>query len=397
MAESDNKTHFRSSSPSRQKQKDPGIRLWLLIPIVLAAVAGLFFFVKFLLDRGDPAASSTAANAETSAEEPVSSSEKESSSDRTSLPSLPGFIIVGSVTDPDNSEEPSSSDSPSVPTASPTEAPTQPGPVNPSENFHLYTAEELLPLPEDIDRGLFKDIPEADTHGGWWFGSRVRDLSTGEVTVGYDRSAETLALLDKYGAIYRKNEDQKVVYLTFDCGYEYGNTNSILDTLKEKNVKAVFFCTGSFVDDPKNKDILLRMYNEGHMIGSHTDHHKAMPLLTDEEFISEMNGLQLKINALLGFDFQLSYYRPPEGATNERDLCLAKKMGYTTVLWSYGYGDYNVDNQPDPAASLEKAKIGLHDGAVYLLHAVSSTNAEILGDLIDYMKAEGYDIRRIDY
>ena len=262
--------------------------------------------------------------------------------------------------------------------------------------FHLYTAEELLPLPEDIDRGLFKDVNAADTHGSWWFGSMVRDLSTGQVTAGYDRSAATKDLIAKYGGIYRKNEDQKVCYLTFDCGYEYGFTPKILDTLKEKNVKAVFFVTGSFVDDPKNKDILFRMYNEGHVIGSHTDHHKAMPLLSDEEFINEMNGLQLKVNALLGFDYQLEYYRPPEGATNERDLCLARKMGYTTVVWSYAYLDYNVDNQPDPAASLEKAKIGLHDGCVYLLHAVSATNTAILGDLIDYMKAEGYDIRRID-
>ena len=223
-----------------------------------------------------------------------------------------------------------------------------------------------------------------------------RDLETGLVERQYERHAETLNLLEKYGAIYRKNEEKKVTYLTFDCGYEYGFTGKILDTLKEKNVQAVFFIAGDFVNDPNNKDLLVRMYEEGHVIGSHTDHHLVMTTLSDEEFIDELNNLQIKVNNMLGREYQIHFYRPPQGSCSERDLYLARKMDITTVFWSYAYGDYNTQNQMEIPLALEKAEKGLHDGCVYLLHAVSSTNAAMLGDLIDFMRGEGYEIRRID-
>ena len=376
---------FQTSSRSRKRVKRQ--RPWLMIPLILLLLmicAALFLAVRYAIKA-------------------LGSGQTQPSVVTTQAPTLASETPAASSSE-DNATQPQTASSQAETTSS--EAATAPSQTNSTEPassqsgadaaFHLYTAAELLPVPDGIERGFFTDVNAEDKNGSWWFGRRTRNLQTGEVTVEYERNASTLETLREYGAIYRKNENEKVAYLTFDCGYEYGHTATILDTLKEKNVKAVFFVAGDFVNDAKNKELLLRMFNEGHVIGSHTDHHPIMPNQTDEGFIDELNGLQLKVNDLLGVDYQIHYYRPPEGSTCERDLYLARKMDITTVLWSYAYGDYNVNNQPEVAASLEKAKIGLHDGCVYLLHAVSSTNASMLGDLIDYIHGEGYELRRID-
>lgn len=396
----DNKRSSAFQSSGRSRKRVGRQRPWLAVPLavlLLLIAAALFFTVKHAIGRWGggssetkPAAVSTSASADTAApisstaappetssepsssftQAPVDSSEADQTTERLTT------AVSEEITAPAESTEAVSASVPEV--------------------FHLYTAEEVLPVPEGISRDFFDDINASDAGGSWWFGKRSRNLETGEVEKGYDRSASTLALIDKYNAIYRKNEDQKVCYLTFDCGYEYGFTGSILDTLRDKGVKAVFFIAGDFVNDENNKELLQRMYHEGHIIGSHTDHHPVMPSKSDEEFINELNNLQLKVINMLGQTYRIRFYRPPQGSSSERDLYLAGKMGLTTVFWSYAYGDYDTQNQMEVSAALEKAKVGLHDGSVYLLHAVSSTNAAMLGDLIDYMRGQGYEIRRID-
>ena len=397
MSDHTNNQPFQTSSKSRKRT--PRQKNWLLIPLVLLLLlmaVSLFFILRHVIRSfGNSTDASTAATVpvQTTTQAPpktTTAAVPETSAQAT----LPPAPTAAPETSAAPTDAPTTTPAETVPPVTQPPATTAAPPV--SDTFHLYTAAEVLPLPEDIARGYFTDINASDANGSWWFGRKVRDLNTGAVTTEYERYKVTLDLLAKYGAIYRKNEDQKVCYLTFDCGYEYGFTSSILDTLKEKNVKAIFFIAGDFVNDAKNTELLKRMYNEGHLIGSHTDHHLNMPRLSDEEFIDELNNLQLKVNKMLGFDYQIHYYRPPEGASGERDIALAKRMNITTVFWSYAYADYNTHNQPDVASSLEKAKTGLHDGCVYLLHAVSSTNAAMLGDLIDFMKDQGYDIRRLD-
>ena len=288
-----------------------------------------------------------------------------------------------------------------------TEAETEPEATQPSEPAAKFSptksAAELLPVPDSIIR----DGDEI-SKGGWYGGKFVRDLSTGTVKCEWDRSAAIISMLEKYGAIYHKNQDQKVCYLTFDCGGTSSaeNVNEILDILKAKGVKAVFFIPGDFLMSnlnregeairPERAEVLRRIAAEGHLIGSHTYTHPQMPKLSDEDFIMQLNTQQNRIDTALGYAYPLSYYRPPEGATSERDLYLAQKMGYHVTLWSYAYLDWDASKQMEVGEALEKAKIGLHDGCVYLLHALSSTNRAMLGDLIDYMKAQGYDVRRID-
>lgn len=242
---------------------------------------------------------------------------------------------------------------------------------------------------KSLSKALFSDAGQSTD---WYYGKTTRDLTTGEVTYVWDRSADTLALLDKYGAVYRKNQDEKVCYFTFDCGYENGWTEPILDVLKEKNVPGLFFVVGHYVETAP--DIIGRMYDEGHLVGNHTYNHPNMATDVDEnKFIEEITSLEDALSALYPDAPTPIYWRPPYGACNEWTLAMADKLGLTTVLWSFAYYDYVETEQMDPAAALEKAKMGLHNGCVYLFHCVGSTNPAILGDLIDYIRGEGYEIR----
>ena len=257
---------------------------------------------------------------------------------------------------------------------------------------------------DGIQKGHFSDKNPDDPGGCWYPGRFVRNLTTGEVEVKWDRAADTLALIDKYGAIYRGDETKKYVYLTFDCGYEYvtdeypkGVTSDILDTLKEKGVKAAFFVTGDYLKGSNGEvDLVRRMLDEGHIVGTHTLSHYNMTTLTPEQFVEEIKANNDLFKSLFPDAPDMTFYRPPEGGANEWTLALAQKMGLTTCFWSATEADYNTANQPDPAQTLSNDKTKLHNGGVYLLHAVSTTNAQILGDLIDYILAEGYEIRSLD-
>ena len=237
----------------------------------------------------------------------------------------------------------------------------------------------------------------------WYFGELSSyDPVTGEVLMRYDRFASTLAVLKKYGAIYRGDTSRKVIYLTFDCGYEYGSTEKILDTLKAKGVPATFFLTGSFVrgkSDLFDKDymhnLVRRMLDEGHIVGSHTNTHPLMTTLTVDEVINEMRQVEASYKEEFPDAPDMLYWRPPQGDVNERVIRITAKMGYRTVMWSFAYYDWSQTVQPDPAEALAKMKAGMYPGCVYLLHAESSTNAAVLGDFIDWVHAQGFVIEPI--
>lgn len=238
-------------------------------------------------------------------------------------------------------------------------------------------------------RDLFEDQGN-DLTGSWFPGKFVRNLTTGEVVCEWDRWPSTLKALEDYNGIYRGDLDEKVCYITFDCGYELGYTTLLLDTLKEKNVPAIFFLVSNYLRD--EKELVDRMVNEGHLIGNHTMNHKNMTQVDVETFISEIEGFEKMYTQAYPNAPTLRYYRPPMGACNEWCLKMAQKMGIYTVMWSFAYGDYDPNNQPDPAYALELAKSRLYNGCVYLFHTESSTNAAILGDLIDWIRAQGYEI-----
>lgn len=188
------------------------------------------------------------------------------------------------------------------------------------------------------------------------------------------------------GAYALKETDEKVIYLTFDQGYENGYTAGILDTLEEKGVKATFFVVGDYAR--RNGDLVQRMIDEGHTVGNHSMSHYSMPGLSQNECAEEISSLHDYVKESFGYEMTL--FRPPMGEYSEASLKYTQDCGYESVLWSFAYCDWNVDSQPDPAAAKEKIISSAHCGAVYLLHSVSATNAQILGDVIDELKAQGY-------
>lgn len=211
----------------------------------------------------------------------------------------------------------------------------------------------------------------------------------------WNRPAGCLQYQEKYGkynAYFIKDDtERKVIYLTIDEGYEYGCSPRILDTLKDKNVHAVFFVTKPFAE--QNPDLVQRMIDDGHEVGNHSVTHPAAGLYsqTIEEQTNEVTGLHDYIKNQFGYDMHL--FRYPAGKFNEQSLALLNNLNYKTVFWSFAYLDYDVENQPDPAESLQKMIDCLHPGALYLLHAESETNTQVLGDFIDQARAQGYEFK----
>jgi len=198
--------------------------------------------------------------------------------------------------------------------------------------------------------------------------------------------------IDEHGGIYIGDPSKKVVYLTFDEGYENGYTPKILDTLKANNVKSIFFVTAPFVK--QNGDLVKRMIDEGHQLGNHSINHPSLPTLDYAGFENELIGLEKLMNEKYSKSFK--YMRPPMGEYSERTLEAAKQLGYTSVFWSYAYLDYDVNNQKGADYAYKMVMDNLHNGAVYLLHAVSKDNTEALDRIIKDIKAQGYEIRSLD-
>ena len=182
--------------------------------------------------------------------------------------------------------------------------------------------------------------------------------------------------------------EEKTIWLTFDEGYENGYTENILNTLKEKNCPAVFFITGQYARE--NEALIKRMIAEGHAVGNHSWAHPAggMPSLSTEEQTEDL--MKLHQYMMDQYNYEMTLFRYPAGIFSDRSLTLIHNMGYHTLFWSFAYADWDPSRQTDPSAAYEKLCARLHPGAIYLLHAVSSTNAEILGNFIDYARSEGY-------
>ena len=194
--------------------------------------------------------------------------------------------------------------------------------------------------------------------------------------------------LRAYDAVYLGDPTKKILYLTFDAGYENGCTEKILDILKEQQVPAAFFLVGNYIE--KNAGLVRRMVEEGHIVGNHTMHHYDMSRLTEKEaFSRELQDLEKLFKETTGRELA-KYYRPPQGIYSPENLSMAKELGYRTVFWSLAYVDWNNDAQPTKDEAFRKLLPRTHPGAVVLLHSTSSTNAEILEDLIGKWKEEGY-------
>jgi len=194
--------------------------------------------------------------------------------------------------------------------------------------------------------------------------------------------------LARFDGAYLGDTTKKVLYLTFDAGYENGSTEKILDTLKKHNAPAAFFLVGNYVE--KNQDLVRRMVAEGHIVGNHTMHHPDMTKKTDpQSFQKELQDLEALFREVTGRELS-KFYRPPQGLYSEDNLKLAHQMGYTTVFWSLAYADWNKDAQPTREQAFGKLLPRVHNGAIVLLHSTSQTNAAILDELLTKWESMGY-------
>lgn len=194
--------------------------------------------------------------------------------------------------------------------------------------------------------------------------------------------------LKEYDAYYIGTNTDKVIYLTFDCGYENGNTAKILDALKKHNVSATFFVVGHFLET--SPDLVKRMVTEGHAVGNHTYHHYDMSKISSlDSFQKEVDDVAKLFEQITGQKLT-KYYRPPQGKYSTENLKLAKELGYKTFFWSLAYVDWDQNNQPTKDQAYNKLLKRIHNGAVVLLHNTSNTNGEILDELLTKWEEMGY-------
>ena len=200
--------------------------------------------------------------------------------------------------------------------------------------------------------------------------------------------------LKEYNAYYVGDAGEKKIYLTFDCGYENGNTSQILDALKKHDAPATFFVVGHFLESAP--EMVKRMVEEGHTVGNHTYHHYDMSKISDPAvFQKEMDDVRTLFQETTGTEMAM-YYRPPQGKYSEANLQMAKELGYKSFFWSLAYVDWYQDNQPSKEEAFSKLLGRIHPGAIVLLHSTSSTNAEILDELLTRWEEMGYHVQPLE-
>ena len=211
-------------------------------------------------------------------------------------------------------------------------------------------------------------------------------------------AAPEIAFIEEFDGFYidREHDDNcsdKVIYLTFDAGYENGNIEKVLDTLKEEQVSGAFFILGNLIN--KNTELVIRMFDEGHLVCNHTFSHSAMVNRSKEEFAQELEKIEKFCFEKTGHNMA-KYYRPPEGRFDRSSMQYAKELGYKTVFWSFAYADWDNSSQMSAEKAKNKILSNIHNGEIMLLHPTSATNAQILGDVIRELKAQGFRFGSLD-
>lgn len=205
---------------------------------------------------------------------------------------------------------------------------------------------------------------------------------------------ETISFTPKYDVYHLGDTSKKVLYLTFDEGYENGYTIPILDILKKQNVKAAFFVVKPYITS--QPEIVKRMLEDGHLVCNHTSHHPSMASITNQAtFNKEFSDVEDAYEKLTGKKMP-KFFRPPMGKYSELSLFYTKCYGYKTIFWSFAYNDWDRTNQPELEYAKKRILNFSHNGGIILLHAVSKTNATILDEVITEWKKEGFEFKTLD-
>ncbi|MVX65957.1 delta-lactam-biosynthetic de-N-acetylase [Clostridium chromiireducens] len=240
----------------------------------------------------------------------------------------------------------------------------------------------------DLDniRDIFSSFSDEDELN-WYYVGKGKD----QVAEGPKESA---GFLKESGGYFLGDTSNKVLYLTFDEGYENGNTGKILDILKACNVPAAFFVVKPYI--ATEPELVKRMVDEGHLVCNHTVHHPSIAQIRDKEkFTAEFTGVEEAFKELTGQDMP-KFFRPPMGKYSKKSLEMTKDLGYKTIFWSFAYKDWLVKSQPSESYAVEKIRKGAHPGSIMLLHAVSDTNTKVLESVIKTLQADGYEFKSLN-
>lgn len=224
------------------------------------------------------------------------------------------------------------------------------------------------------------DLTQFDNTAIAWSFKRNSDHSP---VIGYNEGVD----LPFFDGFYIVPTEEKVLYLTFDEGYENGFSGEILDILRDNGVQSAFFVTESYIRH--NPELTKRMKEDGHIVGNHSVNHPKMPSITYEEQVNEIQGTAASMETYTGYKLDL-FFRAPEGVFSEQSLYITRQQGYKSIFWSMAYNDWNRDNQPGKEAAYEHVTTNAHPGAIILLHAVSESNTQALDSILKDLKAEGY-------
>ena len=258
------------------------------------------------------------------------------------------------------------------------------GDINSLPNPEIPKKEEAASIPaDDVEVGS-GTLSRAKI--GWGPGTEVNDKNQ---PVGALSAQEQYSEL---GGHFIFPEDEKILYLTFDLGYENGYTETILDALDARGINGTFFVTMDYVKEAPH--IVRRIISGGHTLGNHTVKHPSVPDISDERITSELMDLHYYIEE--NFGYSMTVFRYPMGEFSEHSLRFIDNLGYKSIFWSFAYVDWKTDAQPGRETAMNKVTGALHSGAIYLLHAVSSTNAAIMGDFLDTTISEGYSFGLVD-
>ena len=277
----------------------------------------------------------------------------------------------------------------------------------------LIVSSNIFPTPKLINADTSYDYASECFQEGSILGDisdieNVREIFSlfsekGELNWYYvGKGKNNIAELPKESASFLKENDayclgdtsKKEIYLTFDEGYENGNTGKILDILKELNVPAAFFVVKPYID--KDPDLIKRMVDEGHVVGNHSVHHPSMAQIHDKEkFKAELTGVEEAYKEVTGQDMP-KFFRPPMGKYSPESLAMTKELGYTTIFWTFAYKDWLIHDQPSAEYAIEKISNGVHPGCIMLLHAVSDTNTKVLGKALKALQDDGYVFKSLN-
>lgn len=217
----------------------------------------------------------------------------------------------------------------------------------------------------------------------WWFRRNAEHIPP---------TAQQEINISWYDAYYIGDTSEKIIYLTFDEGYEAGYSGQILDVLKDNDVKATFFVTGHYLNT--QPELVKRMAEEGHIVGNHSFNHLDHTTVTDEEMVDDIESCQKLITETVGYEMP-KFFRPPAGVYSIRTLEKAQELGYKTIFWSFAYKDWDTNAQPTTEEAYDMVMTNYHNGCIMLLHAVSEANTNALDSMIKSLKQEGYEFRSL--